>query len=236
MSDTIKLCSTCSSEKWLPLTIEEIDTYLQGLFKRIDGVKNVGVLRRNIAYNLQYIQFQIKLVDEIKVNSVILTQNWKMMIISGVSIIEVILYYVLISKKLNKKSEWEDKPMFKMENHKEIDGGLYKIQTLIFKKITEKNSQMCFDEMIRIVSSKKILGEKSKIYEQLNYLKKLRNKVHLYAEDFSDSDWNSFKLSDINLLKKILLTFLVSSFFNASSEDKKIFNFLKQFITLKDTN
>jgi hypothetical protein len=158
MSDTIKLCSNCSSKKWLPITIEELDTYLYGLFKPIDGIKNVGVVRRNIAYNLQYIQFQIKLIDEIKVNSVVLTQNWKMMIVSGVSIIEIILYYILLLKKINKKNEWDVKPIFKMENPKEIDGSTYKIQTLIFKKIPEKNSQMSFDEMIKIIDSRKIFG------------------------------------------------------------------------------
>lgn len=227
MSDTKKLCNTCSGGKWLPLTIQEIDDYLYGLFKPIEGIKNVYVIRKNIAYNLQYIQFQIKLINEIKTNSVILTQNWKMMIISGVSIIEVMLYYILILKKFNKKTGWENKPIFKMENPREINGDTYKIQTLIFKKIPEKNLEMGLDEMIKIVSNKKILGKKSEIYKQLNYLKKLRNKVHLYAEDFSESDWNSFKLDDVNSLKKVLHIFLISSFFNSSAEEKKIFDFLK---------
>jgi len=52
-----------------------------------------------------------------------------------------------------------------------------------------------------------------KYIKKLGYLRKLRNRVHLHViEQAIDTDWNNFKLSDFQLMKKVLYVFLTCSF------------------------
>lgn len=223
-----KICNTCSpKDRWYPYPISSLEDYLAKLFVVIPGIKNVKALRKNIAYNLQYIEFQVQLLNEMKVSSVLLTQTWKTMIITGMSIIETIIYYILVSKNLHKKTCWNEKPDIKIEQQKTIDGVNYKIQNLLYKKNDEKPEYMNFDSMIKIVLEKRVLGNNNEIYKKLNYLRKLRNKIHLHlVENDRDTDWHSFNIKDIKLLKEILYSFLVSSYFKPNASEKEIFSFL----------
>lgn len=109
MNDPMKkICQECQRDgKWYPTSISNLETYLGKFIKAGAGVPNVVGLRKNIAYNIQYLQFQSQLLDEFDVTQVILTQTWKMQIIVGTSIIESLLYYLLTSKNLHKTTQWE---------------------------------------------------------------------------------------------------------------------------------
>ena len=78
------ICTKCNpNERWFPTPISKFELYLMKFFKSGVDVPNITGIRKNIAYNLQYLQFQVQLLSEFKVTQVILTQTWKVFIIVG---------------------------------------------------------------------------------------------------------------------------------------------------------
>lgn len=223
-----KICTGCvPSERWLPTSIQWLDSYLDNFFKTGHQIKYLFQIRKNIAYNTQYLQFQSQLLKEFETTQVILTQTWKMYIIVGTSIIECILYYLIISKGKQKTTEWEE--INKSNSQTTIDSNhVSRVENIILKKISNREPiEMSFDTMIKIVKENKLLGSDHDIYKKLNYLRKLRNKVHLQIiEDDYGTDWHKFQHDDIKLLKTTLYLFFTSKLFSPSAEDKKVFDFL----------
>lgn len=222
-----KICTDCSEERWLPTSISKLEAYLSKFFITGHGVHNVPEIKKNIAYNLQYLQFQSQILREFKLTSVIQTQTWKVCIIVGTGIIEAILHYLLTAKGLNKKSEWEEETI--AETGINLEGCKYKIENRIFKKLSSpKAVEMSLDIMIKKVESKKLLGANHEIYKKLQYLRKLRNRVHLHViEQPYDTDWWKFSNNEMATMKKVLYSFMISSFFSPTEEEKALFEFLK---------
>ncbi len=227
----LKICNKCSDDgkKWYPIPIPVLEDYLSKFFISGKGVAHIVAIRKNVAYNLQYLEFQSKLLKEFDTSGVILTQNWKISIIIGTSIIETILYYLIRSKELHIKTKWEKDPEVKIEHEQSVNGGSYKIINHVYKKMNKEESEiMGFDAMIKIVQGHKLLGSKVDIYKQLNYLKKLRNKIHLHSVyDDRDTDWYNFNKRDVDTFKLVVHKFLTSSFFHPTKDEKEMFNFLK---------
>ena len=73
------------------------------------------------------------------------------------------------------------------------------------------------------------MGDDHQVYKDLNHLRKLRNKIHIYSiERELDTDWNNFSTKEYSLMKKSIKSIIDSSaFLNPQSEKNKIFNFLK---------
>ena len=64
--------------------------------------------------------------------------------------------------------------------------------------------------------------------KHLNYLKKLRNKVHIHAVQHDhDTDWYSFDSREVKLMKKVLLSVLVSDLFEPEAKHEQIIAYLK---------
>lgn len=231
MTSQAKICNKCSEAgKWYPtVSISKLEELLSNFLKTHGDIKSIKALRKNIAYNLQYIEFQIKMQEEFKTTDVILTQNWKMTILTGMSIIETILYYLLISKDLYKKTNYGEKPIVKIESEKTINGNFLKIQNLIYTKDEERLEKISFKKMIDIAQRNNLLGSgSSEIYKQLNYLIKLRNKIHLYlSTNDTDTDYMKIKNEDLSTLKMVLHSFMMSSLFSLSLDQKKLFDYLK---------
>lgn len=223
-----KICTNCTSdERWLPTPISIYEEYLIKYIKAGNGVQNIRAIRKNIAYNLQYLEFQIQLLNEFNVTQVILTQTWKVFIIIGTGIIEAILYYLLTSKKLAKSTNWLE--IASTGNEVNVEGKQYRIENVIYEKLASLIPvDMTFDTMIKKVESKKLLGNGHEIYKKLQYLRKLRNRVHLHLiEEEYDTDWKKFNLDEINTMKLVLYSFMISSFFSPTLQEKKLFNFLR---------
>ena len=103
-----KVCNNSSEDgKWLPTPISALDAYLQKFIPKGATIPNTCTLRKNIAYNLQYLQYLDQTLNEFKLTSVLVTQNWKVFIIAGTGIVEALLYYLLFSKGMYKETEWE---------------------------------------------------------------------------------------------------------------------------------
>jgi hypothetical protein len=224
-----KICRTCTIDgKWLPTPIDTIDSYLQKLIPKGTSVPNTRALRRNIAYNLQYLQYLEQTLNEFDLTSVLITQTWKIFIIVGTGVMEALLYYVLWSNDLHKEADWE-LIASKSTNEFKLDGRLHKIENSIWAKLDDPRAEaMTLEAMIQKVEKKKLLGRDHEIYKKLQFLRKLRNRVHLQAiEDERDTDWNSFNLSEVTTMRYTLHTVLTGSLFSPTVSEKNMFAFLK---------
>ena len=86
---------------------------------------------------------------------------------------------------------------------------------------------MTLDVMIKKAEKKKLLGNDHEIYKKLNHLRKVRNRIHLHAidEDY-DTDWFKINKDDVITIKVVLYSFMTSSFFKPSNDEKQYFDFL----------
>jgi hypothetical protein len=220
------LCNICNQntyeKKWIPTTVSD--------FEEIIGRKiNYKNLRKNIVYNLQFLQFINEYVSQIYLTSVIYTLTCKIFVIITAGIIEGILFYEINARELQKKSIWNFLKSIVSNENVLFDGKTLKLETSIFEKLeNEKDEEMKFEQMLNIAESKNIFGTDHKIYEKLNGLRKLRNKVHIHIiEHFNDTDYNNYDYTKIELAKDVLLYILKNHFQLTDNEVDNKFDFLK---------
>ena len=90
------LCKDCGQDnQWLPTPLHKIETLLSTLIDRDKGVDHHYELRKNLAYNLQYIEYLACTLEDLRLTSVLHNQTIKSFIIVGSGVVEAILYYVL---------------------------------------------------------------------------------------------------------------------------------------------
>jgi hypothetical protein len=93
---------------------------------------------------------------------------------------------------------------------KQSNGKYYKIESELFVK--RENAipiEMSLDQMIKKVRSKNLLGEDSAIYDDIDKLRPLRNKVHIrIIKKQLDTDWNSFDENLLRFSKQVLSNIL----------------------------
>lgn len=230
MTDLVKTDE--SSGAWYPVPIDQLDTLLTKVISSGHGYTHVYALRRNIAYNLQYIEYLHKTLTDIKLSGVLFTQTWKTIILTGCGILESLLYFLLVKRDIHSKSEWQLK-IIMPGNQKALDGVQSKIDGHLYTKLSSpKAIQMNFDSIIKKAKTKKVLGSKSSIYTKLDNLRQLRNKVHLQAIDNpTDTDWNSFNRADVNDMDELLYSTFTSNIFTPSAYEKSYFKYLHDYYT-----
>ena len=105
---------------------------------------------------------------------------------------------------------------------------MHKIENILFGKLASPRSDaMTFESMIQKVESNKLLGVDHEIYKKLQFLRKLRNRVHLHLmEDEGNTDWTSFNKSDFGTMKYALHALLTSNLFSPKASENKMFAFL----------
>ncbi|SGY89625.1 hypothetical protein [Moritella viscosa] len=214
---------------WYPCPIGRLESVLKKVLYTNRGYEHVYALRKNIAYNLQYIQFQDKVLQELKLSSVISTQTIKTIVLVGCSIIESLLHFLLIVNGYHTKTDWVEKISFK-GNQKKLDGEVVRVDTVIYKKLPEeKLKHMSFDAMIKCAKSKHIFGSNKAIYEKLESLRNLRNKVHLQViNNPNDTDWNTFNNLDLSDVCKVLYDIFTSSLFEVTEKEEQCFRYLRR--------
>lgn len=221
--------------KWIPTPIYSIERYLFKKIIPISGFPHTHALRKNISYNIQYLQFLNRCLLDIKLTSVVYVEIVKNFIIIGCGIMESLLTYLLIRKGLYKKSEWELEYIMP-GNPKKIDDIWKRADTYIYEKTTLKISEMNFDSMLKKSESKKVLGSNHTIYSKLKYLRKLRNKIHLQAIDTpNDTDWNRFSSIDLTAMGQVLYFTFINNIFRPSYDEKLYFEFLERFVDINIT-
>ena len=161
--------------------------------------------------------------------SVIYTQTIKTTVLVGMGIIESILHFLLIKNGKHTETEWLEKEKFK-GNAKKVGGVFIRADTILYEKLPAPVlKHMTFDAMIKCSKSNKLLGSGPAIYEKLESLRGLRNKVHLQViNNPTDTDWNSFTPAHLSDLSKVLYAILTSSIFSPTPEEKTYFLYLRR--------
>lgn len=210
-----------SKNRWYPTPIDKLKYSV-----KIDtNIENARALHSNIAYNLQYIEFLEKELEELNLSSVIYTMIVKNYVITSMSVIEGIFTNIVKSNNWWKTSDLESLGTTKT-NETKFEDQKYVIKTELLKKVAPYNVQMNLDELIKILNRHhSALGVDHLIYPALKRLKDLRNRVHLQkTEGNTDHDYNAFDYSVKNEMSGILHDILTSP---------KITDYPKTFIFIK---
>jgi hypothetical protein len=184
-------------------------------------------LINNLSYNFQYLQFLTNVLRKGKMHEVIYRLNIKTYLIVSTSIIESILDFYLIRTGEYKISEWEEKSKSSSDIYL-LKNKPLKDVTITYSKKEPFLVNMKFDDVLKKIKDKKLLGDNNELYKSLNKIKKLRNKVHLNnIEADRDHDWNNFNKTEYYECSKCLREILKSNIFNVTIvELKEKFDFL----------
>jgi len=219
--------SASTAERWLPTSVQRLDGFLSRQISHESGIWHLYELRRNIAYNIQYLQYIEFTFSDLHLTSVIWTQSVKSFIITGIGIVEAILYYVLRVNGFHRENSW--KLLRKVPtNEFHADQSILKVENHIFQRLeTPVEEEMTLDAMLKKIESRKLLGEDLELYKQLSYLRKLRNRVHLHlVERDLDTDWNNFNRNELNIMKSVLQKIFLGPLFTPEEEQLAYFSFL----------
>jgi len=224
--DPRTLCKDCGS-KWLPTSIGKLREFFARGIESGKGVPHTYAFRSNLAYSFQYLEYLVASKRDLDLTSALTKQINKSFIIAGCGLVEGILYFLIRSNNFHRENPWELVKEVKT-NPFTTDGSELKIENHIFRKLdTPVEEQMSFDSMIKKCNNKKLLGNDHEIYKQLNYLRKMRNRIHLQTiESAYDHDWNKISTSDFELMSKVLFLVLTSSIFNPIADQKQFLAFL----------
>lgn len=208
-------------DRWYPTSIDT----LKNSIKIDTSIENARALRSNIAYNLQYIEFLEKELEELNLSSVIYIMVVKNYVITSMSIIEGLFSNIVKSNDWWKTSNLESLGTTQ-SNETKFEDQKYVIKTEIMKKVEPYNVQMNLDELIKILDKHhSALGVDHLVYPALRRLKDLRNRVHLQkSEGNTDHDYNAFDYSVKNEMSRILFDILTSP---NITDRPEIFNFIR---------
>lgn len=212
---------------WYPVPVHKLEDYLGKLIEQGNGYTHVNLLRKDLAYNLQYLQFQDRLIQDIKLSSVLYTQSIKTIVLVSCSLLESLTHFLLIKLGHYSSTEWKEKVTIS-GNQKKLDGQYVRIDTTIYEKLTKRQlKHMTLDAMLKCAKSKRVFGTNSEFYDKLNNLRILRNRVHLQVvDDRQGTDWTSFGSDNIDEAYTVIHTILTSSYFSPSREEREYFVYL----------
>lgn len=216
---------------WLPVSIENLNILLSKAINQIEGFQHDYALRKNIAYNLQYLEFIDRCLSDLKMTTVMRTQNWKIFILVGCGVIESILSYLLIKKRLYAKTQYK-LSCITSGNEKDLLGRKIKVDNYIYEKLPAAiREEMNFDAMLKKAESKQVLGTVSNLYPRLKHLRKLRNRIHIQEIGGpTDTDWNSFQYDDLCAMAEVLHSIFTGNIFKPTDEEKRYFDYLKKYL------
>ena len=215
---------------WYPTSVANLEGMLVKVIQRGRGFTHVYALRKNIAYNLQYLEFLDRVLVDIKLSSVLSTQTYKMFVLVGCSIMESLLTYLLIKSGHHKATQWEEECVMPGQE-KKVGDERKRIDCHVLRKLTTpKRVEMSFDSMIKKAESKHLLGGDHSIYAKLQYLRNLRNKVHLQGiDDPTDTDWNAFHRHHLSAMAQVIHAVFTGPIFRSSQAEKGFFEYLEKY-------
>ncbi len=159
MESSVTDILTLKNEKhtWYPASIASLERHLSFLISKNDffDEKEAHPIKKNISYSLQYIEFLNRVLNDISLSSVLVTQNIKSFVVHGAAVLEAIFNFLVVSKGHGKELTWKNinthlSPEYSLNNVK------YKNETNIkFKLKKPIKSQMTFDQLAKKIESKK---------------------------------------------------------------------------------
>lgn len=216
-----------NNEFWPPTGIDEVHLFLRrGMPAEGNPLQHHSAFVRNVGYNFQYLQF-LKYTLDTQLHFTVRTLTQKSFVLTGMSIVEAILWYLLKAAGKQRTTEWADLKRFENAEF-ELDGSRVRTITLVQRKLSAaEDQQMTLDAMIKKVEGKKLLGVEQQVYEDLAFLRKLRNKVHIHAvQGDKDTDWWKFSAKEVNLMKGVLCSIFHSPLFHPGKEHVDLLSFL----------
>ena len=181
----------------------------------------------NIAYNLQYLEFLDYQIHYSALHSTVGAITHKMLVVTGMSIVESILFAVLDKSDMLGVYEWQtmNEDIGRVQT---IDHVKVRTRTIVEMKLeTPIPRSLTLDQMVKKVEKKHLIDLDQQSFADLSRLRKLRNKIHIHDVPTSqDTDWNTFGLKESNLIKSVLHALLTSSFFNPTIDQSKFCEFL----------
>ena len=229
-----RLCAHCNDGvRWYPTPITALESYFNKSIRKTGNIPNGYAIRKNLCYSVQHLQYLIATLEQLSLSGVLITQTYKVFIVTGMGVVEAILFYLIKRANLQRTNEWELIRDQVSSDFPHASESLRVHWHLYRKRPTPIDEDITFERILRIVEAKKLLGVDSKFYAQLHHLRKLRNKVHLFvtSDDF-DTDWNAFNFRDLELMKALLLDLLAGSLFAPSKPQLKYFAFLRPWSRL----
>jgi hypothetical protein len=218
---------TDSEGTWYPIAINQYETLLENVIYPSRKYRHAYALRKNIAYNLQYIEFLHACLNDLKLSSVIEKQIFKNLIIVGCGIIESLLHFLLIAKQHYKQTEWELR-WIATSNPMKIGASFRRIESHVFDKLpSPRNDPMTFDSMLKCAEKKRILGSDHSVYMKLKRLRTLRNRIHLQVIGSAvDTDWNAVERTDVQMMMFVLRAVCTGPIFGPTEEQRTYFDYL----------
>jgi len=218
-----------SKNVWYPPRIKALENYLSVLLQENTYFtkSQISSLKKNIAYNLQYVEFLTRIMKDIQLSDVLITQNIKFFVICSASIIEALFYYIVISNGKGSTTNWVSYK--NLGSHEfSVKEDKFKTETELFIKVPHPiDKDMTFDQMCKKIEDRKMLGDVKDLYKQISNIRKLRNRIHIQEIKHStDTDWWIFNQDQFKLMKKVLYGVLTSSLFSNSSQHS-FFDYLK---------
>jgi|GEM_PF-3563179 len=216
-----------SNQRWYPISIYQITKYLKNYEVQTELCDNYNHLIANISYNIQYLEYLRKTLNELNLTEVLQIQTIKNFIIISTSIIEGILYLICCKEKLRKRIKLKEvkasTSTIVIENMTIITH--YKVY---IENDKEEYENLNFVQMIRRVEKRKILNIDIQFFQDLNHLRKLRNKIHLQEnKNINTTDYKTFWIPEYKLSKLNLILLLDSDIFKGKNNNIELFNFLK---------
>jgi len=211
-----------------PASVDIVHAFVRRGIPREDEVLDHSYAYvRNIAYNLQYLEFLNHTLEKLELHVTVRTLSQKTFVITGMSLVEAMLWYVLKKAGQQRREYWEEVQDFRNPTFKQ-DGIEYQLTNKISRKLPKAvDAEMSLDAMIKRVESKKLLGLDLQVYKDLNYLRKLRNRVHIHAvQHDKDTDWWNFNNKEVKLMKGVLFSVLSSQLFSPLPEHSSLIGYL----------
>jgi hypothetical protein len=201
-------------DPWLPHAVSWYESRVWTVIHKTPTVTNAYKIKKNICYNLQYLEYLDQTLAQLNLTGVLITLTWKTYIITATSIIEAIYYYMVKKHEKNLKPDWVEIEK-DITNSKSKEGELPTRKVVITErqKHVEIKTDIKFNQLSRKVEDNKLLGDTT-IYPKVKLLRDLRNRIHLFASDDKaqmDTDYNAFNKSDYLLAKELLAEVLLNT-------------------------
>lgn len=196
-------------EKWYPSPIKNY----QDVFLMDTETPENYMLLKNICYNMQYLEFLNKELDELELSAVLRPMTIKYFVITGMSVLEGLFTYIV--KSNGKWKTIKEKSLGKtISNSASFDGRTYKVVTELMQPVEEHPAkEMKLSQLIDVLNNNhKLLKIDHTTYPELQRIKKLRNSIHLFTDEVKEK------------ISSILYSILTSENISNPTE---IFDFLK---------
>lgn len=211
-----------SDNKWYPARIEEY----QNVFLMDADTPENYMLLKNICYNMQYLEFLNKELDELELSAVLRPMTIKYFVITGMSVLEGIFTYIVKSNGYWKTIK-EESAGKTISNSASFSGRTYKVVTELMQPVEERPvDEIPLRQLIDILDKHhKLLKIDYTLYPKLQDIRDLRNCIHLTASiNNAKTDYALFTDEIKADISSILYSILTSENISKPTE---IFDFLK---------